>query len=74
MERVFILITPMQVAVVAVAKVSQFSTIYLKKYEIVSPDSEYSVRGRGYFFCSFDLCGQYVKRSGHNILVALQGI
>ena len=28
----------------------------------------------GHFFCSFDTCGQYVKKSGHIILVAFPAI
>ncbi len=61
MEKGFISTIQMQVEAVDVVKVLQCSKYY-KEY-IQAPET------RG-LFCSFEPCGQYVKKSGHIILEA----
>lgn len=76
MEKVFTSTTPMQVEVVDVEKVSQCSFYdFFQKIENFSksivPTKEYlqAPETRG-LFCSFEACGQYVKKSGRIILEA----
>jgi antirestriction protein len=69
MEKVSILTIPMQVEVVGVERASRCNFLV---FEILQKSTIYikCLSKTGAFFCSFESCGQYVKKSGRIILVA----